>query len=254
MIYTSRQLCASVVFMATFLLSACAATMGHTTRVVVPLDNAELLDGLRPTKVATLGREEDGIRLMNVGVKAWGKFDDDDQENIRASLEDTLTEATRGRVAGNAEPINVHIVIRKYFVGSSNVAAAVWAGVDWCAADANNRVLFQEAFYATSTGRFVGTLGGNKDNVNRAIVKRIAQSTIALAASLQPGELKVAGTYSAFEEAVATMPETLRSWGLILFTAPIPLYIPGTKPERLPLEWALMQEPIDWQKRLENAQ
>jgi hypothetical protein len=249
---TLRQVCATGALIVIFLVSGCYG--GHTTRFVVPLDNAELLSGLRPVKVASLEREEEGIRLINVGVKAWGKFDDDDQANIRASLENTLIAATRGRVVGNTETINIYIVIRKYIVGVSNNAAAVWAGVDWCAADANNQVLFQEVFYATSTGRLVVTTGGVKDDVNFAIVKRIAQSTVGLAASSQPVALNVPDTYSTYEEAAATMPQTLRSWGMVVFipvyTTQMPGYIPGTDPERFQLELAAINEPIDWQTRL----
>jgi hypothetical protein len=246
---------ATVVMLALF-LSACWG--GHTTRFVLALDDTPLSGQWRQTNVASVARDPDGMMLINVGVKPWGKFDDDDQANIETSLKDTLATATQGHSFTDEGTINIHLMIRKYIVAISNNAAYIWAGVDWCVADANNRVLFHEIFYATSTGHLVVTTGGVKDDVNRAIVKRIAETTIHLAANSPLAALNVPDTYSTFVGAAATMPETLRSWPV---PAPIPIYggttattlVGGTAPEHFPLALAEIKESIDWQMRLNGG-
>jgi hypothetical protein len=248
------ELRSATVSMAVLFLSACGTT-GETSRTTVTLENIPPSSELRQTNVASVESDFDGIRLVNVGVQPWGKFDANDMANLEGSLNDTLKAVTKGHLSADQGMISVHLVIRKYIVATSNNAGAVWAGVDWCVADRDNRILFQETFYATSSARLIGTVGGVKDAVNRAIVKRIAQSTIALAANSRPGAVKVSGTYSTFEEAAATMPQTLysppychtyRTW----FLEFLETCDPPKPPEPFPFELALMKAPIDWQKRL----
>jgi hypothetical protein len=189
------------------------------------------------------------MMLYNVGTYAWGKFDDDDQANLEATLKDTLTAATQGRSTTDEGTIKVYLMIRKYIVGTSNNAGAVFAGLDWCAADINNQVLFQETFYATSSGRLLTTVGLVKDKVNFAIVKRIAQQTVHIAANSKPTAPNVPDTYSTFEEAALTMPEKLRSWGAPIFVGAVPIgFYGGTG--SVPLNIFAITEPTDWQKRL----
>lgn len=253
---TWRKIRSGTTVMLALFLSACWG--GHTTRFVLALDDTALSGQLRQINVASVERDQNGMVLINVGVKPWGKFDDNDQANIEASLKDTLAAATQGHSPIDERTINIHLVIQKYIVAISNNAAYIWAGVGWCVADTNNRVLFQETFYATSTGHLVVTTGGVKDDVNRAIVKRIAEFTVRLAANSQPEAINVPDTYSTFVEAAATMPETLRSWPV---PATVPIYggttattlVGGTAPEHFPLELAEIKESIDWQKRLDGA-
>lgn len=213
-----------------------------------------------PTNVASVERDEDGIWLMNVGTPRLGKFDDVDQDNLKASLQATLKAAMRDRVVDSAGMIDVHLSIRKYFVATTNTAVAVFAGVDWCAADANNRILFQETFYATRTVSYALSVGDVKDAVDRTMVKRIAQSAIALAAEAQPGQVEVAGTYSTFEEAAARMPYALVAAPVMADTQPVPglpipayVEIPAAGPESVHSEFLRIRDPIDWEKRLPHG-
>jgi hypothetical protein len=142
-------------------------------------------------------------------------------------------------------------LIRKYVIGVSDNQAVVWARVDWCAADEAKQVLFSEAFYATATVHLIGSLGGVKDRVNQAAVKRIAQNALMLAANAKPAEGPVAGTYLDFDAATASIPNMLETWGLPFFmqVAPQMTLLNGPKAKS-----AADTEPINWQKRLNAAQ
>jgi hypothetical protein len=249
-LFDLRSLKMMMVVMILLLISSCGTT-GQTSRSVIELKDIPLSGKMSLTNVASVERDPDGIMLYNVGTYAWGNFDDDDQANLEATLKDTLAAATQGRTTTDGGTIKVYLMIRKYIVGTSNNAGAVWAGLDWCAADSDKKVLFQETFYATSSGRLLGTIGLIKDKVNFAIVKRIARQTFHLAANSKPTAPNVTDTYSTFEEAAVTMPEKLQSWGVPFFVGTVPIGIyGGTSAVRYPLNIAAIAEPIDWQKRL----
>jgi hypothetical protein len=213
-----------------FVLLACGTT-GHTTRAPVDLGALPVPASaeLRPVAVGSVEADPSGIRLMNVGSYAWGKFDESDLANLRVSLEDTLAAATKGRTLAAEASVRVHLVIRDYVVATSNNAGAVFVGVEWYAAAGDDPCLFGESFYATSSGRFIGTIGGRKDDAHRAIVKRISLTALALAAGQRPLPAEVDGTFSSFEKAAATMPESIQSWGVPVGGTPGG-YIPGTDP------------------------
>lgn len=242
-----------LMLLTSIVLSACGTT-GGTTRAVIPLDALSVTGPIRPIMLDSLAHEEEGIRLMSVGVVGWGRFDGEDLANIQASLSETLRAATGKYASSNQEPLRIHVLIRKYFVGASNNAGAVFAGIDW-AAVASGNVLFHESFYATGECRLTCTLGGVKDAVNLAMVKRIAQKAVVLGSGRRPDTSDAPGTYSAFERAVATMPNTLQSWhNLVLGRAPTMILVTaeGGK-EKLTFEWAEMRTPFDWNSRLQGA-
>jgi len=207
---------------AAFCLVACAVT-GSTSRETVSLRESAVGTSapLRAIEVDSIERDPAGIRLINVGSYAWGKFGDGDLANLRGSLEDTLAAASADHPRAEAEAIRLHVLIRQYIVGTSNDEGAVWAGIEWRASAGKDPCLFEETFYATSSRRFWGTVGGEKDIVDRAIVKRIALTALALSSGKLTRPAGVEHTYSTFKAASASMPETLASWGPI-FPVPFP--------------------------------
>jgi hypothetical protein len=240
--------------MLTFALIGCGMT-GTTTHSQVSPDSVPKAVQVRPTVLASITREEEGVRLMSVGVFAWGRFDENDQSNIAASISDALATAARGADAVVGEPIEVHVLIRKYFVGASNNAGAVFSGVDWVAATLSKEVLYHDSFYATSYCKFprICTLGSEKDVVNHAIVERIVTRAFVFASGQSPGSVATNRTYATFAEAAATMPEVLKSWGTAFLVGSIPVIVPGTAPRDLSLEWAEMGTPVDWSRKLRDS-
>jgi hypothetical protein len=220
----------------------------------VPLDNIPQTRELRAVQVESLEREDEGIRLINIDVRPSGKFDDEDQANMRRSLEETLKAAMRNRATQGDKAIHLHVLIRKYVVGASNNQAVVWTSVDWCAADEDGQVLFSEAFHATATVHLIGSLGGIKDRVNRSVVKRIAQTTLALAADATRAEGDVAGTYASFDEATASIPEMLETWGLPFFVSVAPAVpIAPRADQKYSAKLFPVEAKIDWATRLSRA-
>lgn len=215
---------AAAVLAMSALVCGCGATTGKTTHGAVALDHLPLSRELRALQLNSVEGENEGVRLIAIGVQPWGKFDDEDRANLRLSLDATLKAAMTGRIAGAENPIQLYVLIRKYVIGASNSEAAVWAYVGWCAVGGDEQVLFDEAFYATGAVQRIGSLGGVKDRVNRAIVKRIAQSAVLLADGAKPKEVKVADTYPTFDAAMAATPDLLETWGLaFLSTSARPL-------------------------------
>jgi hypothetical protein len=211
--------------------------------MTVTLDAVPSAADLRPVRLASLDYEPQGTTLRNLEVYRWGKFDETDRANLADSLEDTLKAAIRGMRPSGA-PVEIHVLIRTYFIAATGREGLVIAGVDWCTAEPDKRVLFQDAFYAAYTcGRFpnICTMGINKDAVHGAIVKRIAQDALAAAAGIRPDERAVAKTYSKFEDAAAVVPKAPeRQAGEFL-------------PANLNVERARMPTPIDWKRRLSHV-
>jgi hypothetical protein len=244
--------------MLSVLLSACAATMGHTTRKAVEVDRALTNAPINPIQVKTVDVDSAGIQLLSVGVKPWGRFDADDLQNIRGSLEDTVAAAMQSRgSSGTGSETQIHLVIRGYFVAASNNAAGVLAVVDWCVANQDAHVLYQEVFYASHAARLVGTLGGEKDTVDQAIVRRVAETSLLLSSGASPDHLprKVKDTYDGFKEAIAGLPENFQSMGVPGGSGSaglVLLFVPNTPSTGANWESTKVEKPIDWSKRLET--
>ena len=213
---------------------------------------------INPVQVKTVDVDIAGIQLLSVGVKPWGRFDADDLQNIRGSLEDTLTAATRSRgSAATGSELQIHLVIRGYFVAASNNAAGVLAVVDWCVGNQDAQVLYQEAFYASHAARLVGTLGGEKDVVDQAIVRRVAETSLLLSSGASTNGLprKVKDTYDRFNEAVAILPSDFQSMGLAgggpsSAVNLVMLLIPNTPSTGANWESTKVEKPINWSQRL----
>jgi hypothetical protein len=207
---------------------------------------------VRPTSLGSIDRDETGIRLMSVGVFPWGKFDNTDQANIESSIKSALISAQQASSVAADSPAYVHVLIRKYFVGASNNEGAILAGIDWVISSEDKSLLYHDAFYVTHTCKFprICTLGSEKTEVNKAIVERVVRRALSIGAGGNPNAEVVEHAYDSFGEAAATMPEVLRSWGSAFLVGSSVVLTPGTKPRDVPLDWAEMQQPVDWSARL----
>jgi hypothetical protein len=215
--------------------SGCGAIKGETTRQTVHLNNLSLPESLVPIEVESFSSAPDAAELYTSGVKRWGKFNDADLTNLRASLEDTLKAAISQDRLDNSEKVRVYVVIRNYLVAASNIQGATLAAVDWCAARKDGTLLYREIFYAANSGMFIGTLGSMKDTVHRSIVGRIAESSLLLASRNRavltlPRNTK--GTFDKLEDARKTLPGSVASLGFLAVQDLV--YIPGSSPVNVP--------------------
>lgn len=204
----------------TCILAGCGTT-GTTSTFTLALDPGTPVTGQAGIRVAPATMEADAPRLYVVSVREWGRFDATDLANIEHSLVATLARhsAGGGPYAGQAAvtaPIEIHVRVRRYLVGVSNTGGGVLACVNWAAVKPAGEIAFAEQFYAADFVAYVGTVGGIKDSVHRAIVRRIA--TTALYLTAEPAAATAlptayAGTYESLEDAIASLPAVLRSLG-----------------------------------------
>jgi hypothetical protein len=193
-------------------LSACGAT-GGTSRFVLPLDleTAPRVDA--NVYVASAAMEANAAYLQLVKVQKWGKFGSDDLKNIERSLKDTTSQYVDPASRPTGSRMDLHLVIRRYAVGTSNTAGAVLVCVAWAATTPNGSLIYEEQFFASNAGYLVTTIGLIKDSVHKAIVRRIATTSLLIAQdgvkSLQPRQFDKTST--TFEEAASRLPQTMVS-------------------------------------------
>jgi hypothetical protein len=146
--------------------------------------------------------------------------------------------------AGALVPIQVDTVTiapegaELYAIGAStNMEVAVLAAVDWCAARNDGTAIYRDVFYAAYSKMLLATLGSGKAAVNRAIVRRVAESSLLLAAGVPAdGSLprKLEGTYETLEEAAATLPSHMASAGTAVPFGSTLLFLPSTGSADIP--------------------
>jgi hypothetical protein len=134
-------------------------------------------------RIASAAMDENAAHLTAVSERQWGQFGPNDLRSLERSLRDTIAPHLPTTSHSTESRLDIHLVIRRYVVGVSNTGGAVLACVAW-AATANRTVIYEEQFYASDAGYLIGTIGGLKDAVHEAIVRRIA--TISLGHSPTP--------------------------------------------------------------------
>lgn len=227
-------------------VSGCGTT-GATVRQTVQLDVHSLNRNFVAIVIEDVDIVPGGNDLYAVGVQEWGRFDTQDLSNLQGSLEDTIQSVMVGKHLDSSEKVRVSVLLRRYVVAATNHSGHVLATVDWCAAQSNGSVLYRELFYAADDVHLVGTLGGLKDTVNAAIVRRIAESSLLIASGVvAKGELprKVPDTYESFTEVSTMLPAEMGSWILPNINGPFPVYYGD--PRRAQIPW--------WQAEAKNVQ
>ena len=201
----------ALVLVACAVLPGCGTT-GTTSRFALSLDVPKGREVARDVRVASAAMEADDVATLNaLKVQPWGRFGPEDLLNIERSLQDTLSPYRRPKEAR----IELHVVVRRYVVSTSNTAGAVLACVAWAATTPEGSVIYEEQFYASDAGYLVTTIGRIKDSVHEAIVRRIAETSLAIAG--RPGERvqprRFDKTSSSFDEAASRLPKTMVSLG-----------------------------------------
>lgn len=229
-------------------LSGCGITAARESSVL-PLD---LHGGEKVTtsmNVASVTIEDDAAYLTAVKVKPWGKFGPDDLTNIEQSLKDTIAPSLTAKSHNVDSQMDLHLVVRKYIVSLSNTAGAVLVCVAWAATTSKGTVIYKEQFYAFDAGYLTTTIGHIKDSVQKAIVQRIAKTSLEIAQDPVTAKKprKFDKTSSSFEEAVSCLPKTILSMddpAAMTFSF-IGLFIPSGK-ATIKWEMADLKEAFDW--------
>lgn len=206
-------------------LTACGTT-GKTSPFVLTLDLPKGQKVVSDIRIASAAMDPDAAILNAVNVRPWGKFEPDDLRNIEQSLRNTITPQLPEMIPSTEPRLDVHLMIRRYMVSVSNTGGAVLASVTWAATEYDGKLIYHEQFYASEAGYLVVTIGLLKESVHKAIVRRIATTSLALAAG--PAATKARpttfdNTYTSLEEAASRLPQTMVSMGIPSLAAfPVP--------------------------------
>lgn len=206
-------------------LPGCGTT-GKTSPFVLNLDLPQGQKAISDVRIASAAMDPDAAILNAVNVRPWGKFEPDDLRNIEQSLRDTITPQLPQTIRSTEPRLDVHLMIRRYMVSVSNTGGAVLASVAWAATESDGKLIFQEQFYASESVYLVGTIGLLKESVHKAIVRRIATTSLALAAGLAAEKARATtfdNTYASLEEAASRLPQTMVSMGIpSMMAIPVP--------------------------------
>jgi len=205
-------------------LPACGTT-GKTSPFVLTLDLPQGQKVVSDIRIASAAMDPDAAILNAVNVHPWGKFEPDDLRNIEQSLRDTITPQLPATIRSTGPRLDVHLMIRRYMVSVSNTAGAVLASVAWAASESEGKLIYHEQFYASEAVYLIGTVGLLKESVHKAIVRRIATTSLALAAGPAAAEARPTtfdNTYTSLEEATSRLPQTMVSMGTSLAVYPVP--------------------------------
>jgi hypothetical protein len=201
-------------------------TIGKTSPFVLTMDLPQAQKVASDIRIASAAMDPDAAILNTVNVQPWGKFESNDLGNIEQSLRDTIASQLPTTIPFTGPRLDVHIMIRRYIVSVSNTAGAVLVSVTWAATESDGKLIYHEQFYASKAGYLLGTIGLLKESVHKAIVRRIATTSLALAASPDAEKSPPTtfdNTYASLEEAASHLPKTMVSMGdPSLMAFPIP--------------------------------
>lgn len=207
-------------------LAGCGTT-GRTSPFTLDLDLPRGQKITTDIRIASAAIDPNASIFKAINVRPWGAFEPDDLKNIEQSLRDTMAPHVPAAVRSGGPRLDVHLMIRRYMVSVSNTGGAVLASVTWAATASDGKLVFQEQFFASDSVHFVGTIGQLKESVHRAVVRRIAATSLALATApdgmgAQPGNFE--NTYPSLEAAAERLPQTMVSMGIPgLMAVPIPV-------------------------------
>lgn len=241
----------TLVFLACGVLLGCGTT-GKSSRFVLTLEPNKIEQIFSQIRIAPAAMEKDAARFMAVRVYAWGEFDTADLSNIEQSLRNTLASLTPALPQPTSR-LDIHMMIRRYFVSTSNTGAAILVCVAWAATNSKGEMSYHEQFYASKAGYLIGTIGLLKDSVHRAIVRRIATTSMRLAFGRGDGNFQqttLENTYNSFEEAVSHLPPIMVSMGII--PGPPPGLLIPPKVSRVFWDEAKPSEEFNWNEYLRD--
>lgn len=204
--FLGALLCASLAS-----LTGCGLTGG--TSVVEPAFAVAPTPGAR-LSADRLVMEPASAKLTAIGAYAWGKFDEDDRATLEESLQRMVRRINESRPA-TRPGYTTHVVLRSYQVAVSNSSGTALACVAWAMSGPDGGLLYHEQFYASKSATLSSTVGGLKEDVNEALLRRIGVTSAQLASGRSDSlPLRSEDTYLSFDEVRHDLPDRLQSVGM----------------------------------------
>jgi hypothetical protein len=225
-------------------LQGCAGALGGTNSFVLDVEPTQAENLQYVIDVGTIDVADDANELDSVGTYHVGKLDQDEIADIRKSLTRTLGNVSWQDAAAGKPALDVHIMFTRYYVAHSNNDGAILACVDWALANGRNDVAYAERFFTSIQAddvKGLNTLGAVKNMLNAAVVRRVADRSLAYSAGTpDPATIAVPHTYSTIEEAATPLPERLTSL----------LGLPAFSTKSMHWTEKAASAPFDWNKYL----
>ena len=239
-------------------IAGCGTT-GATKTFVLPVDSAATSSLEHPLKLGSFAVAEDANFVIAAGTIAWGTFDEADQHKLESSVQATL-DTIDWQFADEATPIwEIHVFLRRHVIAHDNNSAGLLVCVSWALVSASGAVVYEEQFYAANSVVLVGTLGGVKNSVNRAVARRIIESSLRLASSEPLSSIRVEDTYDTIAEAANTLPAQYQSLPVVQFhRLDDEILVPSVaRPQDETIktvDWEALDatEPVNWPQRIED--
>lgn len=243
-----------------FMLSlvGCSGLSGQTKIIAHKVNLSENNRPIPMLKASSVTLEKDGTRLEHAGTPAWGEFNKDgrDLDVLKKSIQVTLDKINKHAERKDGQ-LNLYIIIRRHFLAHSNNAGAVIACVAWCTTNENQKILFEEQFYAASKAKHTSSIGNLKNTVNKRIIARISETTLKIAQEetgkpIEP--VSVEHTSNDISDLIKILPDYVQSWSnVMVFDGGNFFYlysVGGSGQKIVEWYWAVPTEKINWEKHI----
>lgn len=197
-------------------LSPGCGTFGKTSTFVVHVDPSIAEEVGRRIEVGRLLVERDANVLVTAGTVVAGEFDEEDKIKLAMSLRDSFDAIEYSETVRMLPPWTMDVMVRRHILGHDNVSAGLVTCIAWRLRTGDGRVVYEDEFYGASSARYVGTIGGVKNSVNRAVVERLIQSALLVGAGKPPASISVNRTFDTFSEATESVPAGYQSLPVIV--------------------------------------
>ena len=198
-------------------LAGCGTT-GATKSFVLPIDPT-IVEGIeRNIHAGGIVVADDANIVIAAGTNPWGVFGESDRSNLEQSLEQTLRVLDKYSTDLSLPAWTVEVLLRRHVIAHDNNSAGLLVCVAWALKSEAGDVVYENQFYGADSVALVGTIGGLKNSVNKAVVQRIVESAVRLASSKSIDGVSVRNTYDTLDEAASTLPERYRSLPVVIYS------------------------------------
>lgn len=191
-------------------------TFGKTSVFVVHVDPSVISGAKHRIQIGRVLVASDANVLVAAGTMFVGKFDEEDRLKFASSLQKSLDGLKYPATVAASPPWTIDVVLRKHILGHDNVSAGLVTCIAWRLTSDDGQVVFEDEFYGASSARVVGTIGGVKNAVNRAVAKRLIESALLVGSGMSIEPVTVDRTFETFSEATSQVPDNYQSLPIIV--------------------------------------
>ena len=225
------------------LVAGCAGAYGATDLFVLSIEQSSTISTNKRVEFGSFAVASDANTIFTAGaMQPHGAFNEKDEEIFKRSLKDTLN-TVRWPADEEAKSVwIVHVLLRRQILAFDGKSVSLLAVVSWCLASRSGKIVYQEQFYAADSGVLVFTIGGIKNSVNQAIVRRITETSLLLSSSNSNSKsFPLENTYDSIEKAASVLHKQINQ----------PRFFRADDVKTIPWETLDVKEPVNWENRIQ---